>query len=199
MRQNLKAIEPLIKLVFAKGVRHIRVLSLMPTGRAESQFKKIDLTSLEKQQLNSQLIRLHKNLGLDIKVGFCTSQDFKGLKILDEHDKCSAAENRIHIDTFGNVFPCTASSGRIMFSAGNLQIVENNLRSLWKESPLLQFFRAFHENPPMRCLGCAKHGTCMSGCRVKMSYLYGDITAADPKCKGPYKKTNQSQLQKGAL
>lgn len=186
MKQNLNAIRPLIKLVYDEGVRRVRVLSLSPTGRAKTQFEKLELGETDRRHLNKELLKMRKELPMELNMGFCTSQNFKGLSILEGHEKCSAAENRIHIDTFGNVFPCTASSGREFFSAGNLQMDENSLSSIWKESPLLQFFRNFHVNPPRKCSECKKHGTCMSGCRIKMSYKYGDITIADPMCKGPH-------------
>jgi len=190
MKQNIGSIRPLIRFIFDKGVRRVRVLSLSPTGRAKTKFGKIELSQLEKAKLNSELLKIHRDFPIELRVGFCTSQNFKGLKILEEHEKCSAAEQRIHIDTFGNVFPCTASSGRAVFSAGNLQMDENNLSSLWKFSPLLQFFRDFHENPPKKCATCEKHSTCMSGCRVRMSFDHGDVTIADPACKGPYRITS---------
>lgn len=188
MKQNAQVIQPLIRLVHGAGVRRVRILSLCPTGRAKTQFEELELSEQEKRHVNAELIKIRKGLGIDLHVGFCTSHDFRGLTILDEHEKCSAAENRIHIDTFGNIFPCTASSGTIMFSGGNVQMDENSLSSIWKDSPLLQFFRAFHQNPPKKCSTCTSHRTCMSGCRIKMSYKYGDITMADPTCKGPYTK-----------
>jgi len=186
MKQNLQVIQPLIKRVYDLGVRRVRVLSLSPTGRAKTQFEKLELSDTDKRSLNRELLKTRKEIKMELSMGFCTSQDFAGLSILEGHEKCFAAENRVHIDTFGNVFPCTASSGRIIFAAGNLLVTGNSLHSIWTTSPLLQFFRSFHRNPPKKCSGCRKHSSCMSGCRVKMSYKYGDVTIADPNCKGPH-------------
>jgi radical SAM protein with 4Fe4S-binding SPASM domain len=187
MKQNLKAIKPLIQMVYDEGVRKVRVLSLSPTGRAKTQFEKLELDESDTTLLNNELIEISKKLKkMELSTGFCTSQNLKGLNLLKGHEQCFAAENRIHIDTFGNVFPCTASSGRLIFSAGNVQMPENNLSSIWKESPLLQFFRRFHANPPQKCVKCKRHSSCMSGCRIKMSYKYGDVTIPEPNCKGPY-------------
>lgn len=186
MKQNLQAIQPLIRRVHDLGVRRVRVLSLSPTGRAKTQFERLELSETDRKRLNRELLKIRKELKLDLSMGFCTSQNFPGLSILEGHEKCFAAENRVHIDTFGNVFPCTASSGRIIFAAGNLLVPENSLHSIWTTSPLLQFFRSFHRNPPKKCSSCSKHSSCMSGCRVKMSYKYGDVTIADPNCKGPH-------------
>jgi len=186
MKQNLQSIQSLIEMAYAEGVRRVRVLSLSPTGRAKVQFEQMDLGMKETEKLNANLLDIRDKLKIEISTGFCTSQNFEGLNILMGHEQCFAAENRIHIDTFGNVFPCTASSGMVIFSAGNLQAEENSLLSIWTTSPLLQFFRSFHKNPPKKCSGCARHDTCMSGCRVKMSCKFGDVTIADPACRGPY-------------
>ncbi len=194
MKQNLSNIRPLVKFVREKGVKQVRILALSPTGRAKSKFESIELSDKEKTRLNSDLLRIRKEFDIDLQVGFCTSQNYRGLKIINEHEKCSAAEHRVHIDTFGNIFPCTASSGRAVFSAGNLQLNENSLSSIWRDSPLLQFLRKFHQDPPKKCVNCNRHSNCMSGCRVRMSYKYGDITLADPKCKGPY---NNKEVKSG--
>ncbi len=188
MKQNRGTIQALVKMVHDEGIRRIRVLSLSPTGRAKAQFEKLELIERDTKKLNEELIAASKEYNMEITTGFCTSQNFTGLDMLQGHEQCFAAENRIHIDTFGNVFPCTASSGRLFFSAGNLQTPENSLRTIWSAAPLLQFFRNFHANPPKKCTLCDKHSTCMSGCRVRMSFKYGDITIANPTCKGPYKR-----------
>jgi len=186
MKQNLQAIRPLIEFVYAEGVRRVRVLSLSPTGRARAQFEQSELSVRDTEELNTDLVGIQKKMKMELGTGFCTSQNFKDLDILKGHEACFAAENRIHIDVFGNVFPCTASSGQITFSAGNLQAPENSLSSIWTKSPLLQFFRNFHKNPPKKCSRCKRHESCMSGCRVKMWYKYGDVTTADLSCKRPH-------------
>ena len=186
MKQNPHVVEPLIEMVQNEGVQNFRVLSLSPTGRAKAQFKALELSEEDTKALNNELSSAKKKTNLKINCGFCTGQDVLGASILKGHEQCFAAENRIHVDTFGNVFPCTASSGRIIFSADNLQMPENSLKSIWNDSPLLQFFRNFHKNPPKKCAICSKYGVCMSGCRVRMSYKYGDITIANPTCEGPY-------------
>jgi radical SAM protein with 4Fe4S-binding SPASM domain len=186
MKQNLHMIRRLIEFVYAEGVSSVRVLSLSPTGRAKTRFEQLELSTKETEKLNADLLGIQKNLKMNLSAGFCTSQNFKGLSILKGHEQCFAAENRIHIDAFGNVFPCTASSGWISLSGGNLQSCENSLTSIWTTSPLLQFFRNFHRNPPKKCSGCKRYNNCMSGCRVKMLYKYNDVSIADPICRGPY-------------
>lgn len=186
MKKNIHAIRLIMELLFREGIQRARILTLSPTGRAKLQFEKLELDANDNKNLSKELTTIIKETNIDLSMGFCTSQNIKGLNILEGHEECFAGENRLHIDTCGNVFPCTASSGRLIFSAGNLQMEENNLVSIWRDSPLLQFFKDFHNNPPNKCAECLKHPQCMSGCRIKMSYKYGDVTIPDPTCGGPY-------------
>jgi hypothetical protein len=54
---------------------------------------------------------IQESLDIDIDVGFYTRQDYPQLGELFGHQSCLVAENRMHIGAFGEVFPCTASSG----------------------------------------------------------------------------------------
>jgi radical SAM protein with 4Fe4S-binding SPASM domain len=186
MKSNIHAIKSIIELIAKEGVKQARILTLSPTGRAQLQFEKLELDVKDNMILSQELNAINKETKIGLSMGFCTSQNIEGVDVLEGHEECFAAENRLHIDTCGNVFPCTASSGRLLFSAGNLKMEENNLVSIWRDSPILQFFRNFHNNPPSKCADCLRYPQCMSGCRIKMSYKYGDVTIPDPTCKGPY-------------
>jgi len=98
--------------------------------------------------LSSELMAIRERLDIDIDVGFCTRQDYPQLGELYGHQSCLAAENRMHIGAFGEVFPCTASSGLQEFSGGSIRT--HDLVDLWKDSPIFQFFRYFHSNPPLK-------------------------------------------------
>ena len=186
MKCNLHEIIPLIQMISEEGCKKIRILSLSPTGRAMKSYDKLALDDDEVMWLNREIVRIQKEIDIELYAGFCTRQFHPDLKLLPGHYSCLAAENRIHIDAFGNVFPCTAASGRIIFSAGNLRTPGYTLLKIWRYSPLFQFIRRFHSNPPKKCQECAIYNDCMGGCRVIMSYKYGDVTIADPQCKGPY-------------
>ena len=185
MKPNFGEIPQIVKKVHQIGCRQIRILSLSPTGRARSNFATLSLDSNDRKWLSDELIRARKELGVDIDAGFCTRQDYSQLGELRGHQSCLAAEDRVHVDAFGEVFPCTASSGWQPFSGGNLRGCAFNLSDIWKFSPIFQFLRFFHSNPPNKCRGCAMYQQCMGGCRVMMYYKYGDITVAKPNCKSP--------------
>jgi len=186
MKSNFHSVQSLLTMLSDEGVNRVRFLSLSPTGRAVTEFRKLELSAEDIQELNEALSTFNNKRSVKLTVGFCTSQTLEGLSIMEGHETCYAAENRVHLDAFGNVFPCTASSGHLDFSAGNVQVEGNTLESIWHTSTLLHFFRDFHVNPPEKCRPCKKHKNCSSGCRVSMFYKYGDMTISNPNCGGPF-------------
>ena len=183
MKPNFEDIPQIVRKVHEIGCDKIRILSLSPTGRARKNFEKLSPDAFDREWLNAKLVETQKELDVDIDAGFCTRQYYPQLGRLKGHLSCLAAENRVHIDAFGEVFPCTASSGWQRFSGGNLRRNKFNLSEIWKFSPIFQFIRFFHANPQNKCRGCAMYQQCMGGCRVMMYYEHGDITVAKPNCE----------------
>jgi len=183
MKKNAREIPLIVKETNMMGCLKFRILSLSPTGKARNTFETLALTSAEKERLEDELLRMRAELGVEIVAGFCSRQDFPSLGKLRGHQHCEAAENRVHIDAFGNVFPCTASSGCDLFSAGNVCKHELDLSQIWQFSPLFQLFRFLHRNPAEKCRDCLVYEGCKGGCRVVAHYLTGDIMATKPDCK----------------
>ncbi|MDW7728187.1 MAG: radical SAM protein [Candidatus Methanoperedens sp.] len=181
MKSNYKETSQIIGKAFQMGCIKFRLLLLSPTGRARESFDDITLDPTERRWLSTELMKIGERLDIDIDVGFCTRQDYPQLGELYDHQYCLAAENRMHIGAFGEVFPCTASSGLQTFSGGNIKT--HDLADLWKASPVLQFFRYFHSNPPLKCRTCIEYGQCMGGCRVMMFHRYRDFTIAKSDCR----------------
>jgi len=182
MKRNYREIPQIVKKVHEIGCDKFRILSLAPTGRARDNFEALSLDAKDIAWLTSKLVRTRKDMGVEIEIGFCTQQDYPRLGKLRGHESCFAAEDRVHIDAFGEVFPCTASSGWQPFSAGNIRRYALDLSDIWASSPLFQLFRYFHSNPPGKCRSCTTYSRCMGGCRVIMHYKYGDITAVKANC-----------------
>lgn len=183
---NVPYIKDIIYQLNKIGAKIFRILSLSPTGRAIEQFNDMSLTKEQIQKLNADLLQLRDEYGIDIQSGFCTHQTLPELFYLKGHDQCYSGKNRLHIDAIGNVYPCTAASGRPVFSAGNLRKIP--LDEIWNNSPLLQFIRRYHHERPLKCKECVRYDECMGGCRVSMAYHYGDFSCAKPDCGGPYSK-----------
>ena len=184
LKQNIIHIKDLIIKLNQLGANKFRILSLSPTGRAINAYEDISLNNEEIDRLSIDLKDLIENYEINIQCGFCTHQNLPALSFLKGHDQCYSGKNRLHIDSYGNVFPCTAASGRLVFSAGNIRNIP--LKDIWYESPLLQFIRRFHNEKPLKCRNCTKYEECMGGCRVQMAFLYNDFTKVKPNCGGPY-------------
>jgi radical SAM protein with 4Fe4S-binding SPASM domain len=167
------------------GVNNFRILSLSPTGKAFDIYDNISLNKIEIEKLSNDLNYLNDNYDVNIECGFCTHQSLPELSYLKGHDQCYSGKNRVHIDSLGNVYPCTAASGRIIFSTGNIR--NASIQDIWYESPLLQFIRRFHNERPSKCQNCTKYDECMGGCRVQMAYQYRDFTKVKPNCGGPFR------------
>jgi len=183
MRTNFREIPQIVKRVREFGCNRIRILSLAPVGRARDNYESLALNVDNQKWLEEELARIRRKTRIDIDAGFCTQQTYSQLGKLQGHKSCFAAENRVHINAFGDVFPCTASSGVQSFSAGNVKEHTHGLSEIWRFSPIFQFLRYFHAVPPKKCQNCSKYAGCMSGCRVMIHYKYKDITAAKPDCK----------------
>lgn len=184
LKQNVIHIKDMIIKLNQLGANEFRILSLSPTGRALSDYENISLNDEQMERLRIDLEDLRENYGIEIQCGFCTYQNLPILSFLKGHDLCYSGKNRLHIDSYGNVYPCTAASGRLVFSSGNIRNIP--LENIWFESPMLQYIRRFHYEKPLKCRNCTKYEECMGGCRVQMAYLYNDFTKEKPNCGGPY-------------
>jgi len=186
MKTNYRDVPNVIRKTIEMGCKDIRILSLSPTGSALIEFNKLELLNNEINYLNNEFNKLIKEHREIINAGFCTRLNHPMLPNRLGHDQCYSASNRVHIDSYGNVFPCTAASGRTEFSAGNILLYDYSIEDLWQNSPLFQFIRKFHSYPEGECHGCVQYNYCMGGCRIQLAYKYGDFTITKPDCD--YKK-----------
>jgi len=182
MNTNYRDVPNLIRKTIEMGCKDIRILSLSPTGSALTDYIKLELSVNEIKFLNSEFKKLVKEYREIINAGFCTRLNHPMLPNRPGHDQCYSASNRVHIDSYGNVFPCTAASGRKEFSAGNILLYDYSIEDLWQNSPLFQFIRKFHKYPEDQCQECDQFYSCMGGCRIQLAYKYGDFTITDPDC-----------------
>lgn len=182
MKLNFREIPDIIKKVHERGYKDIRILALSPTGNAINDYANLAPDEVEKTWLSTALSELNQAIDVRISAGFCTRLSYPTLKKLSGHDSCLAAENRVHIDAFSEVYPCTAASGWDTLSAGNLRKYNYDISKIWKLSPFFQSLRYLHQNPHVKCQECGNYSDCMGGCRVVEYYAQGDITAVRQDC-----------------
>jgi GeoRSP system radical SAM/SPASM protein len=80
----------------------------------------------------------------------------------------------LNIKANGDITPC----GFIPVVIGN--IVRDDLRQLWRDSPVLAKMR--NKLPTGKCAGCGKYDDCLGGCSARALALAGDLNSPDPHC-----------------
>jgi len=103
------------------GVKRIRAMALAPSGRARPIYRETAPPRDEMRQFEKDLLEAGNKLGIHIEAGYCTRLSMPHLAVLNGHEKCMSGINRVHINSKGDVFPCTAASGVKELRLGNLK------------------------------------------------------------------------------
>jgi radical SAM protein with 4Fe4S-binding SPASM domain len=125
MRFNYKRFENLVKECKKLGIKEIKILRLMPQGRALANWKKIHLPEIE---LKKFLREAKKMSDSKIKIKFGNPVL---LYIRPTQIKCKAGISTCLIAPDGNVYPCPALKTKKSFSVGN--ILQEPLTEIWKK------------------------------------------------------------------
>ena len=123
MKQNYKDFEYLVEECEKIKVENIKVLRLMPQGRARENWEKIHLSELEVKEFLNRLYDVKTNIRIEI------GNPFK--LYLNERTICKAGINTCLINSNGDVYPCPALKTKHYLSAGNIH--ENSLEDIWKK------------------------------------------------------------------
>lgn len=135
MSNNYQDLPKAITDFYKIGMKHFRVMRLSPGGRARQNYESLKLDNNQSATIIRELKSLEDKLGLEFEAGFCTRILYPDLKPLKYHPYCLSGINRLHINAEGYVFPCTASSGFIELSVGNIN--EQLLENIWNNSDAL--------------------------------------------------------------
>jgi radical SAM protein with 4Fe4S-binding SPASM domain len=146
------------------GVKRIRAMALAPSGRARPIYGETAPLSEEMEKFERDLLDSRDKFNLHIEAGYCTRLSMPGLAVLSGHDKCMSGRNRLHINSKGDVFPCTAASGVKELKLGNLKAT--NLRDIWLNSDTLGIIREIHNGGFSLCKECERKPKCKYGCTV---------------------------------
>lgn len=156
------------------GAERIRAMALAPSGRARPIYGETAPRADELRQFEKELLSAGNQLGIRVEAGYCTRLSMPGLGVLAGHDKCMSGLNRVHINSKGDVFPCTAASGVKELSIGNLRKNGYQLEEIWFNSPTINFIRTVHKGTAASCATCSRQPRCQFGCKVNacgtMSY-----------------------------
>jgi radical SAM protein with 4Fe4S-binding SPASM domain len=149
------------------GATRIRAMALAPSGRARPIYDETAPAEKEWRKFEKDLLHISSCLGLHIEAGNCTRLSMPGLSVLPGHDECMSGTNRVHINSKGDVFPCTAASGVEELRLGNL--LENGLHldGIWVKSELVRQIRLVREGRLAACADCVRSPKCHDSCTVK--------------------------------
>lgn len=148
------------------GVERIRAMALAPSGRARPIYGQTAPPDDEMHEFEKDLLEAGSQLGIHIEAGYCTRLSMRGLKALNGHEKCMSGINRVHINSKGDVFPCTAASGVKELRLGNLKKNGFHLENIWFSSEIIKLIREIHNGGISACAKCSRKPKCRAGCTV---------------------------------
>ncbi len=148
------------------GVKRIRAMALAPSGRARPIYVKTAPLADEMKQFEKDLLQSGNELGIHMEAGYCTRLSMPRLAVLNGHDKCMSGLNRVHINSKGDVFPCTAASGVKELKLGNVKNNGSHLEDIWLNSEIIKLIREIHNGGISACAKCLRKPKCRAGCTV---------------------------------
>lgn len=199
-RENYGELGPLIDLSRELGASRFCLYWMVPCGRGEGSYSRLQLNCREVEDALGLLYREAKEVDPS-RMEFLTvdapqdcihlirsmeregSPDLADARALIKSMKggCSAGDRVANIDPWGNVYPCQFARSP-EFLAGNIR--ERPFSVIWEDDslPVLRQFREKETHISGRCRECGYFTLCGGGCRVRAYAETGDINAPDPFC-----------------
>jgi radical SAM protein with 4Fe4S-binding SPASM domain len=179
-RLNYKYIREIVELACNLGVMDIAFLRLIPAGRGDENFVKLDVgDDFYSKELVPKLNKLRTEFAGKIGIGF--EQETELNKLSDPNNTMPwCGSGRIHctITPEGNVKPDPSFPDNDPKAiAGN--ILNDNFRIIWSGS---EIFRKIRHTRFSGCQNC-RHIQCAGGDVYRIYHHYGEIMAhRDPRC-----------------
>jgi radical SAM protein with 4Fe4S-binding SPASM domain len=199
-KENCRELEPLVDLALSLGASRFCLYWLVPAGRGNESYARLQLDRDEIIEALSLLYRKAKEtdpaamefLTVDAPqdcIHLLTSMEMDGSEDLADARRlleslqggCSAGTRVANIDTRGNVYPCQFARSP-EFLVGNTR--DRPFSRIWAdgENPVLARFREKDARFGGRCGTCRYRDLCGGGCRVRAHAVDGDLLAEDPFC-----------------
>ena len=185
-KYNFRDLENIIKLAKSLGASVIEFNSLMRGERATC-YQDLYLSNAEKLEALEKMLELKEIYGSYIRGSFVRMAvkakrlrnipDEELLKLGAGHlQNCDAGFGMAAIRADGKVAPCYTM---LDYVAGDL--LEDSLKDIWQNSPLLKEFRRMHDvslEDIEPCKSCIYKGVCNAGCRAG-AYYHSNKTRLD--------------------
>lgn len=198
--ENCTELGDLVDLSLGLGASRFCLYWLVPAGRANDSYARLQLDRTEVTDALSLLYRKAKEtdpttmefLTVDApqdSIHLLASMEQDGSADLADAREllaslkggCSAGTRVANIDTQGNVFPCQFARS-MEFRVGNVR--DQPFSRIWADTknPVLTLFRDKQASFKGRCGACSYRDLCGGGCRVRAHAAGGDFFAEDPFC-----------------
>lgn len=181
---TLKAFDQIVKMLATAGLKRITLLRYKPPVNLKrwAQERPDECTLLDFEQKLADTVDAYPHIQFRVDCGL----SFLERKLLSQMAEangirgCTAANRILSIAPNGSIFPCSQLVGQAL-SAGNL--LNDDLKSIWINSEILQRYRGFRTKKPFKsseCGHCSAKLQC-GGCRV----FAEDGLGGDPGCPEP--------------
>jgi len=199
-KENFRELESLVDLALSLGASRFCLYWLVPTGRGNESYARLQLDRDEVIGSLSLLYRKAKEtdpaamefLTVDAPqdcIHLLASMEKDGSEDLADARElleslqggCSAGTRVANIDTRGNVYPCQFARSP-EFLVGNVR--NQPFGRIWSDpdNPVLVRFREKQAQFGGTCSNCTYRDLCGGGCRVRAYAASGDFLAEDPFC-----------------
>ncbi|MHB1405946.1 MAG: radical SAM protein [Desulfitobacteriaceae bacterium] len=178
---TLSEFDHIIELLATAGFKRLTLLRYKPPGNLKRWVKeKPDeyiLLEFERKLLKTVDAYPHIQFRVDCGLAFLERKLPSQTAELNGIRGCTAANRILSIAPNGSIFPCSQLVGQEL-SAGNL--LEDDLKSVWLNSEVLQRYRSFRTKKPFKSSQC---GQCSA--KTHCGGFAEDALGADPGCPEP--------------
>jgi radical SAM protein with 4Fe4S-binding SPASM domain len=199
-KENYRELAALIDLAVAEGASRFCLYWLVPSGRGNEVYDRLQvgpeevdgaLTLLYRRALETDpgamefltvdapqdCVHLLRAMERDGSPDVCEAETL----VRSLNGGCSAGTRVANVDPRGNVYPCQFARSP-EFLVGNVR--ERQFSRIWQDAqnPVLARFRAIPRDLSGKCGRCGYRDLCGGGCRVRAYAAGGDHAAPDPFC-----------------
>lgn len=175
-RMNFPLLLDLCRLASKYKVKAVRVLRLIPMGRAKNSPLRLGKEQYMELMNLTDFIESETGVKLLFGCSFCFLNPYFNLTTI-----CPAGLSSCGISPEGYVIPCSVFSEKnTCRELGCDNIRQDSFVSIWNKSKVLNALR--HLKLPEKCLRCSKVQVCNGGCRAATYGTVNRLDSFDPEC-----------------
>jgi GeoRSP system radical SAM/SPASM protein len=175
---NHTSVAELVAFALQHGASQLNFHNFKCSGLGMANKDELDLSPVQWRDFYREAL-VYKERYPDLDISFddpiIASLGLKSEESMVKGSVCGKLS--LSIKSNGDITPC----GFIPIVIGN--IVTDDLRELWKSSPVLDKLR--NKTATGKCASCEDYGECLGGCSARALAMTGDFNNPDPHCWQP--------------